>query len=82
MNGWPALDRFLQTDPGDVGCAEAMDMLHIYAELARPTSSTPASQRTCARAARAGKTSTGCGPPPGARRHHPPRGGRRAYRRG
>ena len=33
MNGWPALDRFLQTDPRDVGCAEAMDMLHIYAEL-------------------------------------------------
>ena len=33
MNGWPALDRFLQTDPRDVGCAEAMEMLHIYAEL-------------------------------------------------
>ncbi len=33
MNGWQALDRFLQTDPLDVGCAEAMEMLHIYAEL-------------------------------------------------
>ena len=33
MNGWPALDRFLQTDPRDVGCAEAMRMLHLYAEL-------------------------------------------------
>jgi hypothetical protein len=33
MNGWPALDRFLRTDPQDVGCAQAMDMLHIYAEL-------------------------------------------------
>jgi hypothetical protein len=33
-NGWPALDRFLQTDPRDVGCAEAMDLLHVYAELA------------------------------------------------
>ena len=33
MNGWPALDRFLQTDPRDVGCAEAMEMLYIYAEL-------------------------------------------------
>jgi hypothetical protein len=33
MNGWSALDRFLQTDPRDVGCAEATEMLHIYAEL-------------------------------------------------
>jgi len=33
MNGWPALDRFLRTDPQDVGCAQAMEMLHIYAEL-------------------------------------------------
>ena len=33
MNGWPALDRFLRTDPRDVGCAEAMEMLHVYAEL-------------------------------------------------
>jgi hypothetical protein len=34
MNGWPMLDRFLRTDPRDVGCAEAMQMLHVYAELA------------------------------------------------
>jgi hypothetical protein len=34
MNGWPALERFLRTDPCDVGCAEAMEILHIYAELA------------------------------------------------
>jgi hypothetical protein len=33
MNDWQALDRFLRTDPQDVGCAEAMDMLHVYAEL-------------------------------------------------
>ena len=33
MNGWTALDRFLHTDPHDVGCAEAMDMLHVYADL-------------------------------------------------
>ena len=33
MSGWSALDRFLRTDPGDVGCAEAMEMLHVYAEL-------------------------------------------------
>jgi hypothetical protein len=34
MNGWPALDRFLRTDPRDVGCAEAIDLLHVYADLA------------------------------------------------
>jgi hypothetical protein len=33
MNGWPALDRFLRTDPRDVGCEQAMEMLHAYAEL-------------------------------------------------
>jgi hypothetical protein len=33
MNSWPALDRFLRTDPHDVGCGQAMEMLHIYAEL-------------------------------------------------
>jgi hypothetical protein len=43
MNGWPALDRFLRTDPRDVGCAEAMRMLHVYAELV--ASGAPAEQR-------------------------------------
>jgi hypothetical protein len=33
MTGSEALDRFLQTDPADVGCGEAMAMLHIFAEL-------------------------------------------------
>ena len=33
MNSWNALDRFLRTDPSDVGCAEAMEMLHIYVDL-------------------------------------------------
>jgi hypothetical protein len=33
MTGWPQLDRFLRTDPRDVGCAEAMDLLNVYAEL-------------------------------------------------
>jgi hypothetical protein len=27
------LERFLHTDPADVGCAEAIEMLHIYTEL-------------------------------------------------
>ena len=34
MNSWPALDRFLQTDPRDAGCDQAMELLHIYAEIA------------------------------------------------
>jgi len=28
------LERFLRTDPRDVGCNEAMAVLHIYADLA------------------------------------------------
>jgi hypothetical protein len=34
MNSWPALDRFLQTDPRDAGCDKAMELLHVYAESA------------------------------------------------
>lgn len=33
MNGWPALDRFLRTDPRDVGCEEAMEVLDIYVDV-------------------------------------------------
>lgn len=33
MSGWRALDDFLRTDPRDVGCAQAMEILHIYADL-------------------------------------------------
>ena len=43
MNGWSALERFLRTDPQDVGCAQAMDMLHVYAELV--AAGEPAQQR-------------------------------------
>jgi hypothetical protein len=43
MNGWPALDRVLRTDPRDVGCAEAAQVLHIYAELV--AAGVPAEQR-------------------------------------
>jgi hypothetical protein len=43
MNGWSALDRFLRTDPRDVGCAEAMRVLHIYADLV--AAGEPAEQR-------------------------------------
>ena len=40
MNGWSALDRFLRTDPRDVGCEQAMEMLHVYAELVAAGAST------------------------------------------
>jgi hypothetical protein len=43
MNGWTALERFLRTNPGDVGCAEARELLHVYAELA--AADAPAAQR-------------------------------------
>ena len=34
MSDRERLERFLRTDPRDVGCAEAMAVLHIYADLA------------------------------------------------
>jgi hypothetical protein len=63
MNGRPALDRFLQTDPRDVGCAEAMEMLHVYADLV--AAGAPAGQQYAGiaahlRAARAVRTSKRC----------------------
>jgi hypothetical protein len=33
MTDWPQLERFLRTDPRDVGCHEALALLHVYAEL-------------------------------------------------
>jgi hypothetical protein len=34
MTGWrEGIERFLATDPRDVGCDEAMAVLHLYAEL-------------------------------------------------
>jgi hypothetical protein len=33
MTGWAELDRFLATDPRDVGCDEAMAVLHTYVDL-------------------------------------------------
>ena len=33
MNDWTALDRFLHTDPHDVGCEQAMELLHVYVDL-------------------------------------------------
>lgn len=33
MTEWTRLQQFLATDPRDIGCDEATDLLHIYAEL-------------------------------------------------
>jgi hypothetical protein len=33
MTRWPELERFLRTDPRDVGCDEAMTVLHVYADI-------------------------------------------------
>ena len=33
MSEFEALERFLRTDPRDVGCDEAMAALHVYVEL-------------------------------------------------
>ncbi len=33
MNGWTALEGFLRTDPRDVGCERAMELLHVYVDL-------------------------------------------------
>lgn len=33
MKGRSELDRFLEADPKDVGCQEAMELLHVYVDL-------------------------------------------------
>ena len=33
MSNWPGLDRFLATDPRDVGCEQALEILHVYVEM-------------------------------------------------
>ena len=33
MSDWSALERFLDTNPADVGCERAMEILHVYVEL-------------------------------------------------
>jgi hypothetical protein len=43
MNGRRNLDDFLRTDPRDVGCAQAAEMLHMYTELV--AAGEPAGQR-------------------------------------
>jgi hypothetical protein len=44
VTDWTALDRFLDTDPDDVGCDRAMDLLHVYVELAAADAEAAASR--------------------------------------
>jgi hypothetical protein len=32
MSSWAAFERFLRTDPADVGCEQAMEILHVYVD--------------------------------------------------
>ena len=45
MNQWPALESFLSTDPRDVGCAQAMELLHVYVDLVAGDGPARAAQR-------------------------------------
>ncbi len=33
MTDWPELDGFLATDPRDVGCEQALQILHVYVDM-------------------------------------------------
>lgn len=39
MSGWAELEQFLRTDSRDVGCDEALRLLHVYVELVLDDSS-------------------------------------------
>ncbi|MGA8017145.1 MAG: hypothetical protein WCB85_14650 [Candidatus Dormiibacterota bacterium] len=39
MSGSTELEQFLRTDPQDVGCDEALRLLHVYADLVLDDSS-------------------------------------------
>jgi hypothetical protein len=56
MNEREMLDRFLRTDPRDVGCGEAMAVLHVYVDLIA------AGQEAAARYAGVAAHLAACGP--------------------
>jgi hypothetical protein len=45
MSEWGRLDAFLATSPADVGCGQAMEMLHLYVELVHALGSADAEAR-------------------------------------
>ena len=63
MTGPDELDRFLRTDPRDVGCARAVDMLHVYVELVAAGEPALAASKLPG-----GQTRTGQGSPEGVTR--------------
>jgi hypothetical protein len=58
VTGWDELDRFLRTDPRDVGCDEALALLHVYVELILADGASEAARRLPGVAAHL----RGCGP--------------------
>lgn len=45
MSGWSELEQFLSTDPRDVGCDEALRLLHVYVDLVQDDGSKEAARR-------------------------------------
>ena len=45
MSGWRALEVFLRTDPRDVGCEQAMEVLDTYAEVVNADGAAAAERR-------------------------------------
>ena len=45
MTGWQALDEFLRTDPRDVGCERAMEVLDVYVDVVRADGAEVAERR-------------------------------------
>jgi len=45
MSGWDELERFLRTDPRDVGCDQALAVLHVYVEVVHDDGAEEADRR-------------------------------------
>jgi hypothetical protein len=45
MTDWPELEEFLRTDPRDVGCDQALRILHVYVDLVLSQTAGPAASR-------------------------------------
>jgi hypothetical protein len=45
MTGWPELDQFLRTDSRDVGCDQALRILHVYVDLVLSETADSAARR-------------------------------------
>jgi hypothetical protein len=45
LTGWEALDQFLRTDPRDVGCERALEILDVYVDTLLAHGSEAAEER-------------------------------------